>query len=110
MMPLDLDEFATYYRNVIEDMPQDTASDDPPQLTFGDDTVDCCRSGTSETHDLDVPGFIRDYDEEVMCIVADFTTLPEPGESVTLEGTTMKVERTMKSPDGMAVHLFLTGI
>ena len=101
-MALDLDVFEADLTAIIADM--------PAVLVFGAVTANVTRSGGTESHDVQLAGFIEDYDEEFMGKIADFSPLPIAGDQVTIDGTAVKVVRQFQAADGKGFHLWVQKI
>jgi len=100
-MAIDLTVFATDLTNVIADMPAD--------LTWGQQTISGMHSELRQSDQVEAPGFLRDASLTFQAKVTSFSgsTLPNPGDKVTLGGVEYRIVSAMKSPDAVMAELVL---
>jgi len=68
------------------------------------ETIQCVRGDLARVDDVGVAGYFGDKELSAIMQINDFvlsTDLPLPGDSATLDGESLKIERRSKSDDGI---------
>ena len=74
------------------------------------ETITCVRGDLTRVDDVGAAGYFGDREITTIMQISKFvssTDLPLPGDSVTLDGESLKVERRAKSDDGIQLTLDL---
>jgi hypothetical protein len=82
----------------------------PLLLTFGAQTVDCFQGDIRKTKEMELGGFVQDYDASFYCVKADLTTVPAEGDQVTVDSVTYRVVNTVTSTNDPVVQLLCQGV